>query len=95
MYAPTEPRLRLLLHRLMRDLLQLHCNLSVLEVSEHTRTPSDAALELEASLGEELQAWTELLQAQEHRLEQRQHIHQLQMASDVLATVIKSQNAQE
>ncbi|XP_020812060.1 uncharacterized protein LOC110187037 [Drosophila serrata] len=100
-YAPTEARLRLLLHHLMRDLLQLHCNLTLLEMSEHNPSPADdvAALELEASLGEELQAWTALLRTgngAEKRLEQLQHIQSLQMVSDVLAaTVIRRQNDQE
>ncbi|XP_017037015.1 uncharacterized protein [Drosophila kikkawai] len=94
-YAPTEPRLRLLLHRLMRDLLHLHCNLTQLEVSEYLSSPADAALELEASLDEELKAWREMLKA-ERRLGPLQHIQGLQMASDVLAaTVIRSQNARE
>ncbi|KAH8244859.1 hypothetical protein KR032_001663 [Drosophila birchii] len=99
-YAPTEARLRLLLHRLMRDLLQLHCNLTLLEVSsKHNSSPGDdAALDLEASLGEELQAWTELLREgsrAEKRVEQLQHVQSLQMASDVLAATVIGQNAQE
>ncbi|KAH8289390.1 hypothetical protein KR054_004556 [Drosophila jambulina] len=95
-YAPTEARLHLLLRRLMRDLLQLHCNLTLLEVNEHKASPAPA-LELEASLGEELQALKELLrQAGGKAEEQLQHVQSLQMASDVLAaTVIRSQNARE
>ncbi|KAI8035040.1 uncharacterized protein LOC128260999 isoform X1 [Drosophila gunungcola] len=97
-YAQTDDRLRLLLHRLMRDLLQLHCNLTVLEVSEYNQAPADVALELEASLNEELEAWKEVLKpatSHEQSLERLTHLHQVQMASDVLASVILSPNASE
>ncbi|XP_001355194.4 uncharacterized protein [Drosophila pseudoobscura] len=99
-YAQTQARLRLLLHRLMRDLLQLHCNLSVLELTEYNTAPDDVAGAFEASLREELLAWSQLLtqkdgrQQQEDCLKELTNLHQLQMASDVLASVIKTQ-AQE
>ncbi|XP_016973527.1 uncharacterized protein LOC108040536 isoform X2 [Drosophila rhopaloa] len=97
-YAQTEDRLRLLQHRLMRDLLQLHCNVNVLEVSDHNQAPADVALELEASLNEELEAWKEVLKpasSHKQRLEQLTHLHRVQMASDVLASMIKSPNDPE
>ncbi|XP_022227056.2 LOW QUALITY PROTEIN: uncharacterized protein LOC111077190 [Drosophila obscura] len=101
-YAQTQARLRLLLHRLLHDLLQLHCNLSVLELSEYNTAPADVAGALEASLREELLAWSQLLKPQEgreqqktDRLKQLTHLHQLQMASDVLASVIKSQEQED
>ncbi|KAH8355469.1 hypothetical protein KR084_011285 [Drosophila pseudotakahashii] len=92
-YARTNDRLCLLLHRLRRDLLQLHCNLTYLGVNEPGLSPADAAVELEASLQEELEAWKELLKpadSQEQRLKQWTHLHDMQFVSDVLASVIMS-----
>ncbi|XP_034671792.1 uncharacterized protein LOC117903630 [Drosophila subobscura] len=97
-YARTQARLRLLLHRLMRDLLQLHCNLSVLELSAYNAAPADVAGAFEACLREELLAWTQLLkptEQQKDRLQQLTNLHQLQMASDVLATVIRRAKQEE
>ncbi|XP_017001412.2 uncharacterized protein [Drosophila takahashii] len=92
-YARTDDRLSLLLHRLRRDLLQLHCNLTYLGVNEPGLSPADAAVELGASLQEELEAWKELLkpaESQEQRLKQWTHLHEMQFVSDVLASVIMS-----
>ncbi|KAH8332005.1 hypothetical protein KR067_009036 [Drosophila pandora] len=103
-YAQTETRLKLLVQHLKRDLLLLHCNVSVMETNEYVTEPDNVALELEASLREELLAWKELLDentqgydydedVERYKLK-LSHIHRLQLASDVLATMLKRQNAQ-
>lgn len=103
-YAQTETRLKLLVQHLKRDLLLLHCNVSVLEINECITEPDNIALELEASLREELLAWKELLDENNQDYDYDEdveryklklsHIHKLQLASDVLATMLKKQNAQ-
>jgi len=83
--------LRLLLHRLTRDLLQLHCNLNVLEVAEHNMSPADMEMELLNSLFEEMDAWKVLSEpaaSVEQRREQLTQLHKAQMASDVLASML-------
>nr|ACN94065.1 unknown [Drosophila melanogaster] len=90
-YARTDDRLRLLLHRLTRDLLQLHCNLNVLEVAEHNMSPADMEMELLNSLFEEMDAWKVLSEpaaSVEQRREQLTQLHKAQMASDVLASML-------
>ncbi|EDW05772.2 uncharacterized protein LOC6586159 [Drosophila mojavensis] len=91
LYASTETQLCLLLRRLLRDLLQLHCNLSLLDLqAEACSAPPNATLLLESALRDELQARADLLQLQPKRA-QLQRLHQLEMASDSLITVIKTQ----
>ncbi|XP_037727659.1 uncharacterized protein LOC119558319 [Drosophila subpulchrella] len=92
-YAQTDDRLRLLMHRLMRDLLLLHCNLTYLRVNEPNLSVADANLELEKSLQEELEAWKVVLKpaaSVEERRKQLTHLYKVQMASDVLASLILS-----
>ncbi|XP_016952992.1 uncharacterized protein LOC108026550 [Drosophila biarmipes] len=92
-YALTEDRMRLFMHRLMRDLLLLHCNLTYLGVNEPSLSVADANLELEKSLQEELEAWKLLLKpaaSEEERRKQLTHLYKVQMASDVLASMIIS-----
>ncbi|XP_039500533.1 uncharacterized protein LOC120457225 [Drosophila santomea] len=90
-YAKTDDRLRLFQHRLTSDLLQLHCNLNVLEFAEHILSPADLEMELLNSLYEEVDAWKVLSQpadSVEQRREQLTQLHKAQMASDVLASMI-------
>jgi len=90
-YAQTDDRLRLFMHRLMRDLLLLHCNLTYLGVNEPNLSVADANLELEKSLQEELEAWKVVLKpaaSVEERRKQLTHLYKVQMASDVLAQMI-------
>ncbi|KAH8386702.1 hypothetical protein KR093_002068 [Drosophila rubida] len=95
-YASNESELCLLLRQLLRDLLQLHCNVSLLELHEEAcSVPANAALLLEASLRDELQARSELLKLSPAREQLTasalRRVHQLELASDLLLTVINSQ----
>ncbi|XP_017050896.1 uncharacterized protein LOC108094685 [Drosophila ficusphila] len=97
-YAQTEARIELFLHRLTRDLLQLNCNLKVLEVNEFNDSPLDLARELEASLYEEAKAWEELAKpgaSLEERRKRLRHLNKVQMNSDVLASKIPSEEPEE
>lgn len=98
-YARTETELCLLLRRLQRDLLQLHCNVSLLQLEQdQCRVPVNAALLLESALRDELHARMELLQQQPGQSaasleQQQQRLLQLEMASDLLVTVIRRSQA--
>ncbi|KAM8720085.1 hypothetical protein ACLKA7_006179 [Drosophila subpalustris] len=97
-YAHSQSELCLLLRRLLRDLLQLHCNVTLLELhKDECSVPGNAALLLESALRDELQARSQLLQLQPPRTqltanEALKRVHQLEMSSDLLVTVINSQN---
>ncbi|XP_034485243.1 uncharacterized protein LOC117790081 [Drosophila innubila] len=99
-YAHSQSELCLLLRRLLRDLLQLHCNVTQLERHKDAcGVPANAALLLESALRDELQARSELLALQPAHSQLSAHslkrVHQLEMASDLLFTVINSQNRPE
>ncbi|EDW62520.1 uncharacterized protein [Drosophila virilis] len=95
-YAGSQTQLCLLLRRLLRDLLQLHCNVSLLELHEDLcSVPANAALLLESALRDELQAKSDLFQLQSPQTElwanSLKRVHQLEMATDLMVTDIKSQ----
>ncbi|KAH8290024.1 hypothetical protein KR044_000464 [Drosophila immigrans] len=98
-YAASQSELCLLLRQLLRDLLQLHCNVSLLELHEEAcSVPANAALLLESALRDELQARSELLQLpprDQLTANALRRVHQLEMASDLLLTVINSQTQPE
>ncbi|KAH8317542.1 hypothetical protein KR074_012494 [Drosophila pseudoananassae] len=106
-YAQTETRLELLVHHLKRDLLLLHCNVSLMDINEYVTEPGNVALELEASLREELLAWKDLMENkdeddgddEEEKMDRFKsklsHIHRLQFTSDVLVQMLRSQDAQD
>lgn len=88
-YVRSEPELCLLLRRLQRDLLQLHCNVSLLTLHEDLcREPANAALLLESALRDELQA--KMDQLQQPSAANHQMLLELEMATDLLVTVIRS-----
>ncbi|KAH8420331.1 hypothetical protein KR009_009251, partial [Drosophila setifemur] len=90
-YAQTEARMELLVHRLTSDLLLLHCNVSELEVSDVSDAePQNVAMELDASLDAELEAWKDLILNgnDENEVEKLMALNRLQYNSDVLATII-------
>lgn len=66
---------------------------------DQCRVPTNAALLLESALRDELQARMELLQQQQRREsaasleQQQQRLFQLEMASDLLVTVIRRSQA--
>lgn len=95
-YAGSQTQLCLLLRRLLRDLLQLHCNVSLLELHEDLcSVPANAALLLESALRDELQAKSELLQLQSPQTElwanSLRRVHQLELSTDLMVADIKSQ----
>ncbi|XP_060663656.1 uncharacterized protein LOC132796489 [Drosophila nasuta] len=99
-YAGSESELCLLLRRLLRDLLQLHCNVTLLELhQEACNVPANAALLMESALRDELQARAELLQLPSRREQVTanalKRVHQLELASDLLFTVINGQTQME
>ncbi|XP_017092908.2 uncharacterized protein [Drosophila bipectinata] len=106
-YAPTETRLQLLVHHLKRDLLLLNCNVTLMDINEYISEPDNVALELENSLREELLAWKDLLENKDEDEEDDEeekmdkyksklsNIHRLQFTSDVLVTMLRSQDAHD
>ncbi|EDV91647.1 uncharacterized protein LOC6566231 [Drosophila grimshawi] len=93
LFARSQTQLGLLLRRLQQDLLQLHCNLSLLRLEHEAecRRPANAALLLESALRDELQARAELFQAPAASTASKQRrLHQLEMANDLLISVISS-----
>ncbi|ALC49123.1 CG9114 [Drosophila busckii] len=79
-YAPNELQLCLLLRRCLRELLQLRCNLSLLQLQEQPQlsSPANAALLLESALRAELLA----------KSQQAHNCQELELASDLLIAAI-------
>ncbi|EDW75150.1 uncharacterized protein Dwil_GK19854 [Drosophila willistoni] len=99
MYAQSFSKIRLFLYRLQRDLLQLNCNLSLLELDDQFNGLSafEAAIHLEATLRVELNIWRRLMGKlkQDEMKHWTRQLNQMQMLSDKMATVIESKSEEQ
>ncbi|XP_030382388.1 uncharacterized protein LOC115629923 [Scaptodrosophila lebanonensis] len=97
-YSRSEAMLCLLLRLLLRDMLQLHCNVTLIRLKNECSTPEATALHFEAALRDELHAWQLSLQETNDTKElisRQTHLLDRQLVTDLIVQEIKSQSPTE